>query len=284
MGRRFEPVWAHLLKNKHTIVFDANLTEREKMKNRIFILAHPDDEVFCLPFLLDKEYRNYLVYLTSGKLPGQSTKMSDLRQQELSRSLKLLKSRTVIEQIVLKNTTQDSVLYLDVNFDLLHELIECIHKKRISECCTMKFEGGHQDHDFANIIARLLSEELNLTLREFVMYSASNRKKFNFKINLASSVGNELKFNRMRVILLSLRMMRIYRSQWKSWIGLSAPLIYSYIRKKWRDGLTNPSDPIKVPDLALYEIRGRAVKKDVIKSIEGLRIKFKELIMSRDEI
>jgi LmbE family N-acetylglucosaminyl deacetylase len=258
------------------VKFKIDLAEREKMKNRIILLAHPDDEVFFLPYLFEEKYRNYFVYLTSGKLPNQSIEISKIRQDELSKSLKLLGTQTHVEQIFLKNVTQDSVLYREVNSDLYLELLNCIDEKVISECCTMKFEGGHQDHDITNVLARLLCASKGLTFREFIMYSASSRKFLNFKIDIGSSTGSILKFQRLHVALFAIRMMKIYRSQWRSWIGLSVPLIYSYICRTWRDGFANPSDSINFPSVALYELRKKASIKDINSSIQSLRILAKE--------
>ena len=247
------------------------------MKNRLFILAHPDDEIFCLPFLLEKDYRNFFVYLTSGKMPSQSIKIIKIRQCEIEKSFKLMRSEAVMEQILLKNTTQDSVLYREISGDLIQELLDCILRNDISECCTMKFEGGHQDHDITNVLTRLFCQKLQIGFREFAMYSASEKKILNFKINMDSVQGEILKFNRIKVALLAMRMMKIYGSQWRTWIGLSLPLIQSYIFSTWRDGFANPNEPIKNPRYALYEIRGKATVAQIKESIESLHFMFEDI-------
>lgn len=255
----------------------AHLAERNKMKNRIFILAHPDDEVFCLPYLFQEKYRNYFVYLTSGKLPNQSTRTSEIRQVELGKSLELLGTQTYVEQIFLKNVTQDSILHEEVNSDLLLEVFTCIESKNISECCTMKFEGGHQDHDITNVVARLLSAKKDIIFREFAMYSASNRKIFNFKINTKASSGTKLKFQRMRVVYFALITMRIYKSQWRTWIGLAVPLVCSYSFGTWREGFANPNTAITFPNVALYENRRKATVQEVRDAIYRLQLMAKTL-------
>ena len=247
------------------------------MLARLFVLAHPDDEVFCTPFLLEGGYQNYVVYLTSGKLPNQPSKIEEIRQREAKKSLELIHSHVSTQQIILKNASQDSALGREITDCLIQELIELITNLHIAECFTMKFEGGHQDHDIANVITRLLCMKKQVLFREFVMYSPSGWKFINYKINMDSATGEVFKFNKLKVVLLALRMMKIYSSQWRTWIGLMLPLVYCFLCSTWRDGYANPRDPFSISKVALYEIRGKETNQQVNESIQNLIKRFENL-------
>jgi hypothetical protein len=123
-------------------------------------------------------------------------------------------------------------------------------------------EGGHQDHDAAFIITENLRRTWEVEHYAFPLYSSS-RFPFPFFRTMKKSAGS-ISFHqnftsRRSLVRSALKMVKIYRSQKKTWVGLTVPLLLHY-------AFGNPTfcinPPRSIEDIKkfLYESRGNETR------------------------
>jgi LmbE family N-acetylglucosaminyl deacetylase len=238
------------------------------VSNRLFILAHPDDEMLCLPLLLDvksNDYqKTYLLYLTLNNAPL-------LRRKEMFQAVNYLQgvfhNLHLIESEIGFN---DGFAWREVQLTHIAGLIDHLVPYQVSTICTFAYEGGHQDHDLANVIARLLKEGLGVKLEEFSGYRLGSGFPFLHVLNPIVK-GNSLDFNRSVAIKMFLRLMAIHKSQYQTWIVLGPLIIWKLL---FRNIFTSQSKGLRVAEddsRYLYQLRRKAIRLKVEESFRELR-------------
>ena len=109
------------------------------------------------------------------------------------------------------------------------DLLDLVSQISPNEIVTSFYEGGHQDHDSAAVLGFLLAIELEIPLLMFSTYCKSNNLIVPFRV--MSPMDNPLifSFNRFNVALASVSLFKIYRSQWRTWIGLGIFVLFRYL-------------------------------------------------------
>jgi LmbE family N-acetylglucosaminyl deacetylase len=223
----------------------------------VYLLAHQDDEFFCLPYIRKQIKHNekvLVVFLTNGCF-GSVT--SEERNRE---SLKTLVDLGVDAKNVMFFGES-----LEIDDGKLHRSVGKVIAKLANEFATAKiskvifpcFEGGHQDHDSISYIvahSRLFDRAKRL---QFSLYNAYRLAKPLFRVyktindQSLSDEGFTYKISDLKYILN-------YKSQKKSFVGLG-PFITIRIFFKRHINLVNfENDYIdKRPHLGalLYERR-----------------------------
>lgn len=204
------------------------VTSTEKVN--LFILAHPDDEVAFSP-ILDRLVREQeqarLIYLTDGRTGS----VPAVRNVETVQALGFLGiDRSNVCFAGHQNGIPDGQLYrhFDAALEALKDWCRC--SKSIDRIYTLAWEGGHVDHDAAHIVAGAFaaSEGLSDRVWQVPFYRASNKWPAPF-----FTLGSPLLENGPVVSLplsrrerrLPRRLIRFYRSQWWSFLGLG-PFIF----------------------------------------------------------
>jgi LmbE family N-acetylglucosaminyl deacetylase len=118
------------------------------------LLAHPDDDLFLRPLLLDERVEHLVVYLTNGRVPGPTT--PEQRQQEAHAAL----AEMGVDRIAWLGVEEDIDVYalihqLEKAYSGLLSIVERV--ARIRRVVTHAWEGGHPDHDAAHILAQALA-------------------------------------------------------------------------------------------------------------------------------
>ncbi len=129
------------------------------MKNLLFIIPHPDDEIVgCCTIIkrfLNKKKKIHLFFVTNGVISKElnwfwkrnitSSKIKK-RKIEMMSSLKLLGVKNITYQNIPTRTLKDNIYktYLKIK--------EITNLKRIDTIFCPAYEGGHQDHDVSNFI------------------------------------------------------------------------------------------------------------------------------------
>ena len=93
---------------------------------RIFIFAHCDDELFCLPFLLDPNSENTLVFITSKKGGDSPNQKYNIRSSEALDANRYLNKFQSIETLFFDHEIYDGSIHKDFDkakFDLLTQII-----------------------------------------------------------------------------------------------------------------------------------------------------------------
>jgi len=234
------------------------------MKKKIFYLfAHQDDEFGVFIKLKEdiKKYDTYIFYLTKGtnkKL--NKLKPTNRDKESLKTLVKIGLSKKNIFFLGREFQIDHNKLYLNLNFIFkkLMQKINIIGKPNM--IISHSWEGGHEDHDACNLIARKFAHKFKILDKsfEFSLYNSYKSSFFYYRVfNPIKKGGKKYKTN-LRTRLFLIFLLFNYKSQIKTWIGLYPFIIYHYLFKGYNfiENL-NSSLFIKRPhkNVLLYEKR-----------------------------
>ena len=237
---------------------------------KIFILAHPDDEVFFLPHIVDSSQKLF-IYMTNG-VPEVAT-LAQLNRRSLE-------AKSIFQDLItnlnskvvwwgLENSISDGKLHTHVNMKLIKELHKVIMQQgvQVTQFLTTTFEGAHQDHDSAAVIARRLAAKFHVDIIEMSTYPQFLKNIYSFKVLKPNSFQKTFKFNRLKILVVAIRLMMRYRTQWLTWLGLGVSTLSVYAFRKYRS-----AEPIQIQTVkpCFYEFRGRANQADVLRNLLGI--------------
>lgn len=145
-------------------------------KNVVYILPHHDDEMFVIPKISSDLKNNY-------NLKFFFLMKSELRLQE-SRKL-LMRLGVKYEDIISigdkLNVADGSVhLFLDKIYIEIENTLNATTS--VNEIICTAYEGGHNDHDIAAILARALAKKHNATVLEFYLYNGDGTRGKFYKV------------------------------------------------------------------------------------------------------
>ena len=236
---------------------------------KVFLLAHQDDEIFLLPHIVNADEKLF-IYLTNGVSANSAILTLDTRTLEaefvFEKYLKPLNSQVIWWG--LESSISEGELHKYVNQELIEELQKII----ISQGCdvtafiTTAFEGAHQDHDSVTVISRKLDEIFRVGAIEMSTYPQWFSKFYSFKVLQPRVPKETFPFNRMKVLLLAIRLMASYRTQRQTWMGLGLATLSAYAFRRYRSSSPRPLDLIEP---CFYEHRRRANQSEVLKSLLG---------------
>ncbi len=182
------------------------------------IFAHQDDE-YGIAARITRERaalrRVLCVYLTNGAASAPSS----IRDAE-SRSVLLtlgVDPRDIYFLGSIHDVPDGSLVeHLEASLTLLNHSLQQIE---ISEVLTLAWEGGHQDHDAAHLVAVAFAQQRNIPCREFPLYRG-NRYGQLFRVLSPIRDGGSRTRLRFREALHASMLAWRYRSQRKTWLGL----------------------------------------------------------------
>jgi LmbE family N-acetylglucosaminyl deacetylase len=233
------------------------------MRKVLYLLAHPDDELMCLPLLLRAGSENYLSYISLAS-PNESVRLKEAHAAISYLSLRGVSSSFFSLPFVLK----DGISYLEIDNLKINDLIDVILKLNPSEIVTFDYEGGHQDHDLASVIGFILANRLSLPIKYFSGYRSTGFAFF-FKIMKPIARDAGQRFEPINVLRVTLGLLNVYRSQWHTWIFLSPSLLFSYFMRSWHISVGNLKCRI-IPSSYLYQNRGKAERESVESKLSQL--------------
>ncbi|HFG2077083.1 TPA: PIG-L family deacetylase [Vibrio cholerae] len=198
----------------------------------IYLLAHQDDEFFCLPYIRKQILNSepiLVIFLTNGCFGGVT---SEQRNRE---SLKTLTDLGVDARSVIFLGEQ-----LKIDDGKLHESVGKVITKLESEFVTTKiskvifpcFEGGHQDHDSISYIVAY-SRVFNGAKRlQFSLYNAYEI------INPLFRVYKTIRHQRLSddgfyYNISDLKYILNYKSQKKSFLGLGPFILVRFLVRRY---------------------------------------------------
>lgn len=190
----------------------------------VYLLAHQDDELFCLPLIesdVKREIPVAVVYLTDGA----AVTASCIRDAE-SYSV-LVDIEVSVETIFFLGShlsIADGHLHLSLSkvYWALKHYIDWDSCSRIYLPC---YEGGHQDHDSISWLVACLSREFRIQdIFQFPLYNSYKTRfpLFNVLTLLPNHEPSKIFF---KLRLRHLKYILTYRSQFRSWMGLTPPLL-----------------------------------------------------------
>lgn len=196
-----------------------------KAKKTVFFLAHYDDEfgVFeDIKIHIDKKIPFHIVYLTNSSLDKSNNK---IRQTESLLVLKRLGVHTcqisfigkelLISDCKLKN-------HLISAYKRCKSLIKKL--KNVEKIYTHAYEGGHPDHDALNFICSkiILTSKTKIDGFQFPLYCGPGLIGPFFFLFKPLKRNGKVKKKKIKVIniMLYLRLIFTYKSQFKTFLGL----------------------------------------------------------------
>jgi LmbE family N-acetylglucosaminyl deacetylase len=229
-----------------------NFRYAQYVTSYLWLLPHPDDEVFGLPFLCEPKSKHVIFYLTNGE---------SLREKESRK----LHSRSIPNIEVSINfefaTCADGALSAFLNVNLVNALLEKIKSEKIcpEAVITTAYQGGHQDHDAANLLGLIIAYSLQIPLVGLSTYSAS--QKFFFAYSVMPSLMNSKTLRYRKAVVLPKLFFAIisYKSQLRTWLGLSPSIFAHYLFGKFGYQLQSQGDLFfHLPRTVLYEKRKKS--------------------------
>lgn len=234
------------------------------MLNRLVLLAHPDDEMLCLPFLIEqgaKEFQqDFFIYLTVNSL-------TEGRLNESRKAVELLDRKVRKSELVkLDFSLRDGFSWQDFKAEDLGSLSRTVQDLNIDTILTFAYEGGHQDHDLANVISKALQKKYGVNVTEFSGYRKHSLSPF-FVVCSPVFKVSRLVFSRSKALRLFFSLTMIHKSQFRVWCLLSPPIIGKLLTGSIFTTQTTPfvSTPNGVK--FLYELRGKAQRGSVESAI-----------------
>jgi hypothetical protein len=234
---------------------------------RLFLLSHCDDEVFLIPFFLQPDTENTVVFFsTQPNFDGNER----VRMNEAISVNRFLNRFQKLETVFLIPEVRDGKIHEDFNVSQLSFLEEVIHRVKPDEIVTLAYEGGHQDHDTVELVSNILSQAHKIKLKTCPAYSSVRFSRNFFSVMKAEDPRERVRIKRLLNLWVALRIIFIYKSQFKTWVGLAPFILIRYAFSSfWVTPVGSPSGP-KLVDRCFYEFRGRADQDDVLSHLNRI--------------
>lgn len=230
----------------------------------LFVLAHPDDELAFAPLLHRLAHAQRpvrLLYLTDGAAPFASTA---LRNAESAAALAWLGiGRSSLWFVGSEFGIADGQLYRH-----LYPALDAIDQRvpadtAIAAIYTLAWEGGHPDHDAAHVVAAAFAAARGLDDRlwQVAFYRAADRLPAPmFVVGAPLAANGPVQSSPLAPAerRLARRMMRFYRSQWRSLVGLGPFIVWHSLTRRtftWQAVSYARLAERPTPRPLLYEVR-----------------------------
>ena len=186
--------------------------------NVVFVLAHQDDEIAFasrIRYVLERGDRVDCVCLTDGA----SASTAKIRDEESRVVLAKLGAGALI--VPQDKRIPDGLLpeYMDEALEFLESVAG-----HADEIVTLAWEGGHQDHDAAFLVAAAFAEQRGIRCIEMPLYNGEHTPGPFFRVLHPVGDGWTSRKLKLRERIADVLLTRFYPSQRKSWLGL-APLM-----------------------------------------------------------
>ena len=129
---------------------------------------------------------------------------------------------------------------------------------------TTTFEGAHQDHDASAVISRELGKFLRVEVIEVSTYPQWFSKFYSFKVMKPQQLDKSIEFSRTKVLSLTLKLIKGYRTQRLTWLGLATATIAAYAFRTYHSALPMPVSHL---NRCFYETRGRSQQSVVLEHL-----------------
>ena len=212
--------------------------------NVVFVFAHQDDEIAFasrIRYTLDRGDRVQCVCLTDGI-------NANIRDEE---------SRIVLEKlgvgpliVAKENRIPDGSL--PEHMDRALEFLQSIDA---DEVITLAWEGGHQDHDAAFLVAATYARERGIRCLEMPLYNGHHTPGGFFRVMHPVGDGWTSRRISMRERIHDILLTRFYPSQRKSWLGLAPLMLLGRPRELTRVADLRRAEHPPHPGRLLYERR-----------------------------
>lgn len=216
----------------------------------LVLLAHNDDEFFISPLLMRELASGThvrIAYLTHGSIYGADSEQRMAESRAVLGTLGLDADRTLFPGKLAG--IFDSRLASEAE-RAYGAVLEAVAGTRVDRILTTAWEGGHPDHDAANVVATALARTLGCELFEFPAYNAYRLPRGLFRVMAFAGDRAGTRVTRIGLAegFAALRRASLYRSQRRTFLGLSPGASLEFV---WR----RRQQLRKVPDDRDYGLR-----------------------------
>jgi N-acetylglucosamine malate deacetylase 1 len=216
--------------------------------NVVFVFAHQDDEIALasrIRYAISRGDRVTCLCLTDGAFAVPAS----IRDRE---SHRLLAALGAGEFIVADERIADGALV-----EQLDRALQFVEERAgdADEVVTLAWEGGHQDHDAAHLVAAVFARKRGIRCIEMPLYNGHNA--FGPFFRVAHPVGEGWTSRKItwREKFANLLLVRFYPSQRKTWLGLMPQMLWSWPRELTREAALWRAGAPPHPRPLLYERR-----------------------------
>lgn len=252
------------------------------MKKKIFYLfSHQDDE-FGIFIQLQKDAKlnnTYVFYLTSGTDKNINKNKLYRRDKESIKTLTALgvkKKNIFFIGRMLKIKHNKLYLHATKVKKFFDNYIININKP--DEIYTHSWEGGHEDHDTCNLIARNIKKNYKIkNCYQFSLYNSFNTSIIFFKVFNPINKQNVKKiYTSLLDRLFLIKLLFNYTSQIKTWLGLYPFIIFHYLIKGYNsiEKLNSDKSIIKPHNGKLLYEKRNLCKFSMLKKRTDFLLKF----------
>ena len=239
-----------------------------KKIRRLFLLSHCDDEIFLLPFLLDSKSENTIVFFSTRQ---EAAGPESIRKIEATEANRFLNQFQKLETVFLEPEVRDGKIFQDFGPENYQYLEELVDRVKPDEIVALAYEGGHQDHDAVEVISKCLCANKKIEMITCPAYCSSIFSKNFFRVMKSEKLEENFQLNRLLGVWAALRIILIYKSQFKTWIGLAPFILIHYAFSTfWITRVTTFSEP-KELDRCFYEFRERATQSEVLENFKRIK-------------
>jgi hypothetical protein len=197
---------------------------------KLFLFPHQDDEYFVWPLLKENPKDNICLYLTTGEFYGENCNTRNAESMNVLQSLGVPEENIFFQIQDLKILDTSLQIHItSVYFSILKALPGLV----ISEIYCPAFEGGHPDHDASAMLAFALGRKFKCPAYQFYLYqgNAYIRGFFNVMKPVPGD-GVQIKNVSLGDGLRWAFLFRHYKSQRKTWVGLSLFVLFHFLIKR----------------------------------------------------
>lgn len=231
----------------------------------MWLLAHPDDEIFGIPFWHDVRNETIFYYFVTKP---------EIRVKESQALIGYLREKNLrIQAHFATDDFVDGKLSQCLSEQALKSILSKVELFNPDRLIVLAAEGGHQDHDFVNCLAVLISNHLKIPLIQLFSYSKALTRP-GFRIMNGRKGDSSLMRNKFIFAWMAFKLSFIYSSQWKTWIGLLPGILIKYTRRNFYY-ISPHNSTAAIENLPpLYETRKRSNLEFETEQLTKLKILF----------
>lgn len=204
------------------------------LKKSLWILAHYDDEVMGLHLIPSSTSEiQHVVYLTNS-VPSLAQFSGEVRQKECTEAWRIGCPGVKISFLGDKFELTDGDLHGTFDATSFSDLLILSKTYPYDEIVSLTLEGGHQDHDITSLIAERIAMLLGIPLRTFPTYRGLKNRWPLYTVMTSGDNGTQelqlMLSKRINLAVTALRMISKYKSQTKTWLGLTPFIVLKYLR------------------------------------------------------
>jgi LmbE family N-acetylglucosaminyl deacetylase len=241
-----------------------------KSNNEVWLLPHPDDELFGFDPLNQSKEEINVFYFTKWTSKRRGSKQVDRELEAISAWRVINKRKVNIFSSMCK--FEDGKIYRQFDLYDFRKLAKEIRELNPTILVSPSFEGGHQDHDYVFAITRVISEFLQIPHYDFPTYRARNKSRFMFTLQNSYDdqkiISNKSIKSKFLSILVLGKMAQKYKSQKKSLLILFPAIATSILLNKRQ--LKIAKQKFAYESKTFYELRKKANPREVLEFIEKL--------------